>query len=407
MAEVTAHQHKYLIKDLDTTSVTLSPHTTTVVRQVNDVPIENGRNEITLYGLTPTTEDHSLQINGQGAALITDMTVECVLNDDKVDNFDFMDSDDSEEDASSSEDEEDEENEEIKAADAAIVSLKQEHAGVKEKMQSIMVRMGFLETYGKSLHGKDTSADNVVEYLTVYSRERDEMYEAHRSFEERSGKLDKEIHRKNHERNKLEEKRDKVTAKARKEKLKLAKKKAQAREAKQAEKRRRREQVMEFWPKKVYKVVLTLETSSDEGASSSRPQSRDMALKKQEPDRATRSDQPPPLSLSFSYVTQSAFWGPVYNVQIFTPTRSGTIAYRAEFENATSETWRNTKLMLSTSQTSISGLGDAIPVMAPWHVRLSKRRDSMSHVAAGSAKAWEGGWRVSWKRRPTSDTWPP
>jgi hypothetical protein len=48
------------------------------------------------------------------------------------------------------------------------------------------------------------------------------------------------------------------------------------------------------------------------------------------------------------------------------------LEYGAELKNLTSETWRDAKVILSTSQTTFSGLSEAIPLLTPWHVRLFK-----------------------------------
>jgi hypothetical protein len=78
------------------------------------------------------------------------------------------------------------------------------------------------------------------------------------------------------------------------------------------------------------------------------------------------------INLSLSYITYSASWSPRYDLSLNSITSSGILDYCAELKNTTSETWRDTKVVLSTSQTSYQGLGDTIPVLQPWHVRLIK-----------------------------------
>jgi hypothetical protein len=82
------------------------------------------------------------------------------------------------------------------------------------------------------------------------------------------------------------------------------------------------------------------------------------------------------VTLSLSYVTTSAFWSPRYDLNISSVQKTATIIYRAEFRNGTSETWKNAKLILSTSQTSYSGLEDKAPAMNAWHVKLGKFHDT-------------------------------
>jgi hypothetical protein len=81
------------------------------------------------------------------------------------------------------------------------------------------------------------------------------------------------------------------------------------------------------------------------------------------------------VTLSLSYVTTSAFWSPRYDLNISSVQKIATIVYRAEFRNGTSETWKDAKLILSTSQTSYAGLEDKAPTMNPWHVRLTRLQD--------------------------------
>lgn len=54
------------------------------------------------------------------------------------------------------------------------------------------------------------------------------------------------------------------------------------------------------------------------------------------------------------------------------------ITYRADFLNKTSESWRDAKIILSTSQTAFQGLGELIPTMEPWHISLTKGHGSNS-----------------------------
>lgn len=384
MAVPTVHRHNYLIKDLETASVTLSPQTATVVRQIDNLVLKPGPNEIIVHGLTPTTDENSIQVKGQGAALITGMTVEIVPNTDKSDLLDLPDSDPSEDE---DEDEEDNDNEaddeEMRSLDDAIASLKLQEADAKEELQSITVRIGFLDDYGKALKPKDADLDTLAKWLRLYDGERRTLYDCHKSCTAHVADVDKELRQKDRKKVRLVDAREKAEKKAGKAKRKAAAIKAEKRAARRAEKKRSKAEIESFFPKKVYKVVLTIESSSDDIASGASTPRR-LAKGPDADEKGRQSlDGPPPLSLSLSYVTQGASWVPAYNVHLSTPSRSGTIAYRAEFENTTSETWRNTKLMLSTSQTSFSGLADKVPTMNPWHIRLAKRQLGL--------EAWEGG----------------
>ena len=309
------------------------------------------------------------------------MTVEMVPNTDKSDLLDFSDSDASEDEKSEDNDKE-ADDEEMRSLDDAIASLRLQEADAKEELQSITVRIGFLDDYGKAVKPKDADLDTLAKWLRLYDEKRRTLHDCHKTCTAHVADLEKELRQKNRKKGRLIDAREKAEEKAGKAKRKAAAIKAVKRAARQAEKRRLKAEIDSFFPKKVYKVVLTIESSSDDIASGASTPRR--LAKGSDADEKGRqsSDGPLPVSLSFSYVTHGALWAPAYNVHLSTPSRSGTIAYRAEFENTTSETWRNTKLMLSTSQTSFSGLADKVPTMNPWHIRLAKRQLGL--------EAWEG-----------------
>lgn len=125
---------------------------------------------------------------------------------------------------------------------------------------------------------------------------------------------------------------------------------------------------IQFWPRKVYRVILSLDTNSDMTPASSRRGSIDSHAKTISEDLSGSCQ----ISLSISYITDSAYWSPRYDLSFNTSTSSGLIIYRAEFCNSTSETWKDTKVILSTSQTCFQGLGEPIFSMVTWHIRLNK-----------------------------------
>jgi len=157
--------------------------------------------------------------------------------------------------------------------------------------------------------------------------------------------------------------------------VKAKKRRQQQEEVKEA--RRIKEEHLRFWPKKVWRIVLTVETSSVDTPASSRRGSVDSVTisKGYTPPERSPSDDETIVSLSVSYVTREAFWNPRYDLSISSVNKSATITYRAEFGNCTSETWTDAKIVLSTSQTSYSGLDDKVPYMQPWHVKLGRYGD--------------------------------
>ena len=144
-------------------------------------------------------------------------------------------------------------------------------------------------------------------------------------------------------------------------------------------------------------MVLTLETNFDLTPTSSRCESID-SLAKPLPEFSPASCQ---ISLSLSYITSSAFWIPRYDLSLNTPTRSGVLVYRAEFSNTTSETWKDAKVILSTSQTSFQGLGEPIPFLTSWHIRLSKMAGSQTDSSSGALVSTH---EMEYKRKVQVDT---
>ena len=84
------------------------------------------------------------------------------------------------------------------------------------------------------------------------------------------------------------------------------------------------------------------------------------------------------ISLSLSYITYSASWSPRYDLSLNSVKCTGSLDYGAELKNATSEIWEGAKVVLSTSQTTFSGLSESIPYLHPWHVKLVKGKHTDS-----------------------------
>ena len=71
----------FVISNLPTASVTLYQTRAHIVRRIDNVLLRPGANQVVIYGLSPTVDEHSIQIEGTGGtATIADMTVELVPN---------------------------------------------------------------------------------------------------------------------------------------------------------------------------------------------------------------------------------------------------------------------------------------------------------------------------------------
>ena len=240
-------------------------------------------------------------------------------------------------------------------------------------------RLAMLESYGRSFEQNRPS--DLKGCISAYSDERKKAFETYKNNEDRIENLKKErvqILKRQARDSKLSMKEKE---KASKERLKKLEKKQKLDQEKLTAKRRLKEQRLQFWPRKVYRIILTLDTISELTPASSRRGSTDSLAK---PVWESPSGEACQISLSVSYITHSAYWSPRYDLSLDTLTSSGLIIYRAEYCNTTSETWNEAQIILSTSQTVFQGLGEPIPTMLPWHIRLSKRPSRTEDSTSGA-----------------------
>jgi hypothetical protein len=69
-------------------------------------------------------------------------------------------------------------------------------------------------------------------------------------------------------------------------------------------------------------------------------------------------------------VSTGVSWRSRYGLRISTLSSSARMAYRAEFRDSGSETWKDAPVTLSISRASSSGLEERIPSLQPWHIKL-------------------------------------
>ncbi|EOO03864.1 putative mucoidy inhibitor-like protein [Phaeoacremonium minimum UCRPA7] len=387
------HKHEYRVRDLTTRSVTLFPTRAQVVRDIKDVPLKPGANQITILGLTPTIDEDSIKVEGTGSAVISDITVELLPNRDIFQEIypDSDSEDDSEEESDSDKEDNIEDSAELKAIRDKLTALRDDLKRAKETISSAESRLKFLDSYGKMLDKK--KGVNISEGVDTYRTERQKVFDDHMEGLVRERDLDKDITELVKEERRLlkarlkeQQKAEKAKAKAQKAKDKEKEKKRRREEERQKEKTRIRKEREQFWPRSCYSVRITLDAASFTPMSSRRSSFASVTdlVKVPEPDKsngepAVVDEASPTCDLSLSYVTSSAFWSPSYDLQLSTTTNTGLLFFDAQLTNMTCETWSNCKVILSTSQTSFSGLNDAIPTLEPWRVKLGgKNLPSMS-----------------------------
>ncbi|KFX86066.1 hypothetical protein V490_09247, partial [Pseudogymnoascus sp. VKM F-3557] len=364
-------KQEFAIRKLGTKSVTLYPTKAQIVRNINGVSLKPGPNQVTIIGLTPTCDEHSIKVDGTGAATITDLTVELVPNPEVYADI-YPDEDESDQDESEESDAEPEkETGRLKEISDELAKLRHEEWEIQEFLGNISRRLAMVDTY---LANQATS-QNVIKLSEVtdgYRDERAKIFAEKASTNEREqantkkqSELVKEQHRLTRESRKAKAKADKERAKEREKELRKLREK-------QEEKARIRKERIKFWPKKVFKITISLEAPSGFTPASSRRSSIDSTVKVPEVTKSDDSFDTAEVNLLLSYITYSASWTPRYDLSLNTVTNTGTLDYSAELTNVTSETWRDAKVVLSTSQSSYQGLSDAIPELQPWHIRLIK-----------------------------------
>jgi hypothetical protein len=366
----------FQIKDLPTKSVTLYPSRAHVVREICDVVLKPGQNEIQIHGLSSSVDENSVQIDGRGGASITDLTLELVPNSEDFDETYPKDTD-----SSDSESDEDEEIAEIPAVRLLTDQISNLDLKINEALEqqlSAERRLKTLNQHAESINSEKVDHDELTKALRTYENERAYLFKANVRASEELKSLRKIKAKREAERKKAGKEEEKRKEKLKKEKTKLLQKKIRAKHERFREAQRIELERRKFWPAKVYQINLRLESTIDTPGSSRRNSIDGVTLsgidnttsEKSKGDAIGSSDRT--VSLSLSYVTNSAFWSPRYDLSISSLQKTASIVYRAELSNGTSETWKDAKVILSTSQTSYSGLDDKVPTLTPWHVKLAK-----------------------------------
>ncbi|KAI7779562.1 mucoidy inhibitor-like protein [Diaporthe eres] len=390
------HTHEYRVRDLPTRSITLFPTRAQVVRDIRNVILKPGLNQISVIGLTPTVDEHSIKVEGTGSAVISDISVELLENSEIFQEV-YPDSDKDESDASDDETGQDASTKdsdddaltpaktELKAVQRKIVAVLDDVKRADEVVSSAEKRLGLLEEYGKKFEPK--SGTEVGEIVDVYTEQRGKTFQDHIDGTIRQRELHAEVARLRKNESKLKakvQKEDNKRTKAAVKKQQAKRKKDQIAAArlqkKAAEKARIRGEKQKFWPRSCYTVRITLDATHYTPISSRRSSVSSVTdLVKPVVDEPADPASPDPetpypaCDISISYVTSSAFWSPSYDLQLNTTANTGTLFFDAQLTNNTSEAWKDCKIILSTSQAVFSGLQDDIPKLVPWRIKLAGR----------------------------------
>jgi hypothetical protein len=365
-----------------------------------------------IEGLTPTVDEHSIKVEGTGAATITDMTVQLIANREAYEEI-YPDEDEIDEESEDEDADSDREDDAIKAVTAEIKRLNEELINWHEKTDSASARLEMLQKYSTTIASK--RPDDLEKCLKDYSDERSKAFDDQRAAIAKGDELAKEIEKLNKKKAQLGKAALKAKLKLQAEQRKKAARKQRKLEEVLQEKARIKAERVKFWPKKVYKVTVSLDAPIGDTPASSRRGSVESLVKvaaPSEPGPSSEVSKMGEINLSLSYITYSASWSPRYDLSLNSVTSSGVLDYCAELKNTTSETWKDTKVVLSTSQTSYQGLGDTIPVLQPWHVRLIKngygnKSSSLSSKAPALYSQYEQDQKAKNRSEIPAQVWAP
>ena len=303
------------------------------------------------------------------------MTVERLPNSENFDEVYPSDSEDDDVD-NSAEDEADPENDRFKALVKKGRDIDEQLAKANEEMNVGATQMSILTSFAKSMDVR--RPDDLSAFMSNHRLERKKAYELVFDSDQRVKALERQRHRNQRELAKIKKALKKAGLKAMKLKAKENKRKQRVRDEQEAVKRLLKEERIQFWPRKVYRVVVSLDTNSSFTPASSRQGSIDTVGKPVSRDSYVGECD---IALSVSYITYCAAWTPRYDLSLSTMNKTGLIIYRAQLYNTTSETWKDAKVTLSTSQTDFQGLRESIPSMVPWHIKLHKKIKGTSDTA--------------------------
>jgi hypothetical protein len=260
------------------------------------------------------------------------------------------------------------------------VALQDEQKRAKETVASAESRLKILDAYGKSLDRK--RGVDIEASVETYRKEREKVFQDHMDGTARDRALTKEITKLRREEARLEkvqakeeEKLAKEKAKVKRAKEKIREKQRRRDEEERKEKARIRKERDQFWPRSCYTVRISLDAGANFTPGSSRRNSMASVTDVQVvADKQPKEDESSvTCDLTLSYVTSSAFWAPSYDLALSSTTNTAMLSFDARLTNMTSETWANTKVVLSTSQASFSGLQDGTPTLVPWRLKLAGR----------------------------------
>ncbi|ATY66578.1 mucoidy inhibitor A [Cordyceps militaris] len=390
------HKIEYKLANVPTRAVILFPGRAQVFRDVKDIELKAsltslpGINEVTITGLSPTLDEDSVKVQGAGSAVITDISVESLPNRDSFQDA-YPDQDSSDDESDDDDDIEDPEPADLVAARLHLTALQDEARLIGDAIASVDKRQQILDAGSDAADTPTTAAAEqdkgarLAALLAAYRTERAalglERQTAVQARRDVRGRLNEATARvRALYKAALKESKERRTARRRRRESER-----RARADRREERERVRKERVKFWPRYCYAVKITLEAMSAMTPMSSRRQSVASETDIVRPGGGGGGGDdafpdPTACSLCVSYVTSAAQWTPSYDLQLSTTGATATLCFDAKVSNQTSETWRNCRVSLSTSDAALAGADSALPELTPWRIRLAGKSH---HLARG------------------------
>lgn len=243
-------------------------------------------------------------------------------------------------------------------------------AGFQNSQDTAVKVLGFLDHYGESINPEEVDVAKMSDFLNVYREQRTLESKTYQASSTDIILWTEKVSSAREKFNRAEAAFRKARDAASRDIRRQKEKKQREKQRKLLEKQRIIQQRRRFWTNNVGQVIVHLDRSSDFTPGPSRRQSMTSVTEASADPKPSKPLDEDTINLRLTYVVPGARWAPRYELKISTPKSSADLVYRAEFENTTSETWKNAKITFSTSQTSFSGLEEKIPILEPWHVKL-------------------------------------
>ncbi|KAH7035785.1 uncharacterized protein B0I36DRAFT_286259 [Microdochium trichocladiopsis] len=383
------HTVQYHLRGIPTRSVRLSPSRAYVVRDIDDISLQPGTNHVTIVGLSPTVDEHSIKLEVSGPVSITDFSVHLLPNreifedvypasdDDGGDD----DNDDSDSESASSKVTNPEESESILALRKQISSLHDDKERAAELVASAEARLKILDAYGRRIVAPEPPLD-ITAGLDTYRSEREKAFRDSMDGKIKSRNLSQQILKLTSQIDCDVQAAAKAHARLSKAQLKVVAAKQKERQSRQRkaaesykEKQRIRKEREACWPRHVHVVTVTLEMPVMTPGSTRRNSiSSDLAHSSSADDAdGHHLGTKGPCGLTLSYMTTSAYWTPTYDLALSTVSSSAVLCFDALLTNYTSETWSGCKISLTTSQAESTDLADKLPNLHTWQVKLADK----------------------------------